>query len=187
MLLSQTQFDFQAHALALVVHRDLKPSNVLISLDNPSKIKIIDFGFAALASTSEPATRKGNESILGTAAYGSRRAHLGRSTCFLLVSSLNHTLPGLSFRDDYDSLLYLLVCLYRGSLPWDEICCQLDEHPYLCQAIQYVKNEYSRTELFLDFPDSLVALYDAAFNLAPGQKADLAWMAIDSSAFVSQN
>lgn len=50
-----------------VVHRDLKPSNLFLQDGDPARAVLIDFGIAALASSSTRLTTTGT--VLGTAAY----------------------------------------------------------------------------------------------------------------------
>jgi len=88
-----------------VLHRDAKPQNYCVSLSRPNTCKIIDFGLAIWYRDEHgrhlPYT-KSNKPV-GTARYASLNVHRGRSQ---------------SRRDDLESLGYVLVYLFLGSLPW---------------------------------------------------------------------
>lgn len=79
-----------------VIYRDLKPENIMLGFD--SKIYLVDFGLCVMKNNGVP-TRK----MVGTPRYASIATHNG--------------LPP-RFRDDLESLLYVLLFLMTGSLPW---------------------------------------------------------------------
>lgn len=90
------------------VHCDLKPANVAVGLHNEEDIYLIDFGLAKKmeASSIENVT-------CGTYRFMSVDAHSG----------------SISYKDDIESLAYMLADLILGRLPWDDgiiACHQLN-------------------------------------------------------------
>ncbi|KAJ7057041.1 kinase-like domain-containing protein, partial [Mycena amicta] len=69
-----------------IVHRDIKPENILVSLTDPSKICLVDFGISRLFRTGVPSQYNplGDQTryIVGTLHWASLNAHDGIvSTC----------------------------------------------------------------------------------------------------------
>jgi serine/threonine protein kinase len=95
------------------VHLDVKPENFALGIGKLSnQVFLIDFGFARLFRN--PATHHhvqvDGSSTIGTIRYSSINCHLG--------------LTPPSRRDDLESLIYVIVYLVRGSLPWQGITIQ---------------------------------------------------------------
>ncbi|KAI9429774.1 kinase-like domain-containing protein [Lactarius indigo] len=78
------------------IHRDVKPANFMTGIGKLSQVFLIDFGLAQLFH--DPSTR--------TITFTSINSHLGRTQ---------------SRRDDLESLVYSIVYLCRGCLPWQDI------------------------------------------------------------------
>ncbi|ETW77697.1 hypothetical protein HETIRDRAFT_163686 [Heterobasidion irregulare TC 32-1] len=122
-LLSVLEF-VHSHGL---VHRDIKPSNVLLTLDQPPILRLVDFGIARSFCTGIPARREPRLErldIAGTLDWASLNAHF----CYGVHPALNLpsqqtilTTPNAtdsSPRDDLESLACTLLFLLRGGLPW---------------------------------------------------------------------
>jgi casein kinase I family protein HRR25 len=92
------------------IHRDIKADNFVIGYDNPNKIYCIDFGLAKKytkrGSDNEHIKFNKNYKFCGTARYASLAAHAGHEQ---------------SRKDDLEAIGYLLIYLFRGSLPWQNI------------------------------------------------------------------
>ena len=89
-----------------LVHRDIKPDNFLLGNNDANKkqIYIIDFGFCK--STENITETKKTTSLIGSLTYASLNAH-------------NYT--ELSYRDDLESLGYMLIYFNQGFLEWQTI------------------------------------------------------------------
>lgn len=84
-----------------IVHCDLKPENVTIGHHDQTELYLIDFGLSkTIINADEPL--KINR-IVGSFLYLSIGAHDGI----------------VSFRNDIESLAYMLAFLFQGDLPWD--------------------------------------------------------------------
>lgn len=84
------------------IHRDIKPDNILLSRENPKKfdaLMLVDFGIA----TEVTETCMPTKMFVGTLQFQSIAAHNKLSQ---------------SPKDDLESLVYTLVYLKNGKLPW---------------------------------------------------------------------
>lgn len=88
-----------------LVHRDIKPDNFLIGIDDKIKtIYIIDFGFCkSFIQDDKHIEERKTQNLIGSHMYASINAH----NCI-----------ELSRRDDLESLGYMLIYFYLGSLSW---------------------------------------------------------------------
>ena len=86
-----------------LVHRDIKPDNFLIGVGNNKKyLYIIDFGFCKTVSNDN--TKKVN-SLIGSLTYASINAH---------------NFIEQNYRDDLESLGYMLLYFLVGNLDWQD-------------------------------------------------------------------
>jgi serine/threonine protein kinase len=108
-----------------VIHRDIKPANILLTLDHPPTIRLIDFGIArpfkiGIPTQHDPIRERRN--VPGTLHWVSLNAQLGYGALSfpLCLFYFAYYLCDLdtSRRDDVESLAYTLLFLLRGSLPW---------------------------------------------------------------------
>ncbi|KPA75629.1 putative protein kinase putativecasein kinase I [Leptomonas pyrrhocoris] len=88
------------------VHRDLKTDNFLVGKGSFSnRIFMIDFGlsFKYMGSDGKHREISSGKYFLGTSRFASLRTHKGYSQ---------------SRRDDLEQLVYIMIYMYRGRLPW---------------------------------------------------------------------
>lgn len=96
---------FEMHNLG-IVHGDIKPENIVVGVDDPGKICLIDFGLATRFRS------VGGKHI--------ERTNTGRFSGSLIFASIG-TCRGTvkTARDDIESFIYVLIYLLNDfSLPW---------------------------------------------------------------------
>jgi len=91
-----------------LIHRDIKPENFLLGLNEKNKqIHLIDFGLCkSYMNNGTHIKMKKVQSLIGSPRY---------------VSINGHNYNELSRRDDLESLGYMMIYLYYGKLPWQNI------------------------------------------------------------------
>lgn len=94
----------EAIHLKFILHRDLKPENIMFN-PQTNAFSLIDFGLSKryVDKAGKHILRATNKSFRGTLRYCSLNMHNGVEN---------------SRRDDIESLVYVLVYLQKGSLPW---------------------------------------------------------------------
>ena len=90
-----------------VIHRDIKPDNIMLGLGPASNtVFLIDFGLTRSVIDSETGQHIPfcqGKGLIGTCRYVSANSHKGYE---------------LSRRDDLITLGYVIIRLFKGSLPW---------------------------------------------------------------------
>ena len=117
-----------------IVHRDIKPDNFMISQKPDDKnIYFIDFGLSKIYRHKTHISYKEDKGMVGTPRYASINTHQGIE---------------YSRRDDMESLGYLFIYFYRGSLPWQGL--QIKNKKLKMNKIQQIKE----THIFTDIPQA---------------------------------
>ncbi|ELA41305.1 CK1/CK1 protein kinase [Vittaforma corneae ATCC 50505] len=117
-----------------IIYRDLKPENIMLGFD--SKIYLVDFGLCAMKGNSITTRR-----MVGTPRYASIATHKGLP-------------PG--FEDDLESLLYVLLFLMTGDLPWiNEKDIAKIEKSKESLRLEYVIDINEHKQLWVEFMISL--------------------------------
>ncbi|KAH8482611.1 hypothetical protein H0E87_029892 [Populus deltoides] len=101
------------------LHRDIKPDNFLMGLGRKAnQVHVIDFGLAKRyrdTTTHQHIPYRENKNLTGTARYASCNTHLGIEQ---------------SCRDDLESIGYVLLYIFRGSLPWQGLKAATKKQKY---------------------------------------------------------
>jgi len=126
-----------------LVHRDIKPDNFLLSNNdnNKKQIYIIDFGFCK--SLVNITNVKKTTGLIGSLTYASLNAH-------------NYT--ELSYRDDLESLGYMLIYFYQGFLDWQKtadikLIIQMKQQVVDNEKIPIVLRDFLRSVRTLGFKE----------------------------------
>lgn len=125
------------------VYRDIKPSNFLMGLDRDiGKVYLVDFGLARKWQHHFGA-RSGGGGIVGTVPFMSLAAHTGSD---------------YGFKDDLESMLYVLIYFFHGSLPWE------GKKLPLCE-VKRLKSHFTAAELCVGLPPEFQSLLHYARSL----------------------
>jgi serine/threonine protein kinase len=109
-----------------LIHRDIKPENFLLGLNDKKKqFYLIDFGFCkSYINNDNHIESKKVNGLIGSLTYASLNAH---------------NFIELSRRDDLESLGYMLLYFYSGTLPWREV--KLDNDKIKQKKMEIIDNE----------------------------------------------
>lgn len=126
------------------IHRDIKPDNFVMDKNNHRKLYCIDFGLAKryLKRNDEHISFKKGNKFCGTARYASIAAHKGYEQ---------------SRKDDLEAIGYLLVYLYRGKLPWQNLKHKDKKERY--RMILEKKESISEEELCEQLPREFLVYF----------------------------
>lgn len=162
-----------------LLHRDIKPENIVIGRNEDfNKIFLLDFGLSKsyLDEKGDHISMVEKKGLVGTARYASINAHKGLE---------------LSRRDDLESLIYVLVYLSQGILPWQNIAGDTKDFKYL--NILKVKENLSEDSVCKGLPVefSIILKYvkSLTFEEAPNYKflKGLFMTIMESKKFVLDN
>jgi serine/threonine protein kinase len=132
------------------IHRDIKPPNFMTGLSSnenennenntSDKIFLIDFGMSRTYIDDKTKMHRCNRvrtsGIIGTPRYVSINVHDGNEP---------------SRRDDLISIMYVLVYLVKGRLPWKEAASP--------ESVAQIKKTILPEELFLDMPSTYLDIF----------------------------
>jgi serine/threonine protein kinase len=147
-----------------LIHRDIKPENFLFGLNNESKhLYMIDFGFCkSFIQDDKHIPQKKTGNLIGSHTYASINAH---------------KFIELSRRDDLESVGYMLIYFYLGTLSWQDIS-ELSNGCYNNNgkddsSIIYLKTQIVETDLL---PEVLTNYMKYVRALAFEEKPDYKWI-----------
>lgn len=144
-----------------VIHRDIKPNNFMFGRSeerDSTNLYIVDFGLSKLwrdPKTKEHISHKQGRSMIGTARYSSINIHLGIEP---------------SRRDDLESLIYVMIYLAKGRLPWQGLPKR--KKGSAVDEIRDKKMTTSVASLCLGLPDCFVELLEYSKGLSFTESPD---------------
>lgn len=122
-----------------VAHRDLKPQNMMLAQDtSDTNVYLIDYGLA----------KRFNDPVTGHIPYSQNKRGLTGTPRYASVSS--HLGAEQSRRDDLESLVYIMVYLRTGRLPWQGMRGSTKKAKY--HKIMRMKQNISDRRLAAHFP-----------------------------------
>ncbi|CAD8191585.1 unnamed protein product [Paramecium octaurelia] len=135
-----------------IIHRDIKPENFVV---HQEKLHLIDFGLSKLfIQDGKHLEFRENKGMIGTARYASINALKGNEQ---------------SRRDDLESVGYLLIYLFMGTLPWNNIMAEDKNIKYY--KIQRLKEAF-KPETYINLPPELPKYMEYVKRLKFDQKPD---------------
>ena len=130
-----------------MIHRDLKPQNMMLSTDNTdSRVYLIDFGLS----------KRFMDPVSGHVEYARNRRGLTGTPRYASVSS--HLGAEQSRRDDLESLVYILLYLRTGKLPWQGLPGKTKKEKY--KRVREMKQRTSSLRLSQGFPEPYLEFVD---------------------------
>jgi serine/threonine protein kinase len=145
------------------VHRDLKPANIMMGMGKKENIVyLIDFGLTkklGAMGMSYPGTGQISRKMAGTPIYSSINAHLATGEYFK--------------KDDIESMMYVLVQLAKGSLPWQSIRAQNQED---YRELMLQKASIPPSVLCKDLPVEFAKVLEYVLNLENGNEVDYTYV-----------
>ena len=145
-----------------LIYRDIKPENFLIGKDDPNVIYIIDFGLCKKYRSSKTGKHilpKKTRIIVGTIKFLSLNILRGKES---------------SRRDDLIALGYMLIYLYKGSLPWDTEMKEIYAQIY--KKFFFLKSTNSNGNYFNNIPKEFVEYINYNNNLKFEQEPDYEYL-----------
>ncbi|CAD8049712.1 unnamed protein product [Paramecium sonneborni] len=119
-----------------IVHRDLKPENIMMGKINSAQAYLVDFGVSKqIFDQGRHIPFRDNKSFIGTTRYASIAAHKGYE---------------IGRKDDLESLMYVIIYLILGKLPWQNLQNIGDKDRTI--AVGEVKMQTSIQQLCKDLP-----------------------------------
>lgn len=168
-LISMIQIIKRVHD-AGVVHRDIKPENFMLSLhsseqkssDDEKTLHIIDFGLSRFYMKGDKhVINTYDKSIVGTMRYISKHIHEGNV---------------YSRRDDIISIMYVVIYLLKGNLPWTGLLPKKGDIRTKEELVYDKKINTTSDELCEGLPTLFKKILDYAYSLEFEDKPDYSYM-----------
>lgn len=146
-----------------IVHRDIKPENFMFNVTGEEKkMHIIDFGLSKFYMKSNKHVENiKNCSIVGTIRYISLNVHEG---------------DVYSRRDDIVSIMYVIIYLIKGKLPWMGLVAKKGDMRSKDELVYSVKVKVTTAELCEGIPYLFQKLLDYSYALEFDEKPDYSYM-----------
>jgi serine/threonine protein kinase len=146
-----------------IVHRDIKPENFMFNESGEGKkLHIIDFGLSRFYTKGNSHVENtNNRSLVGTIRYISINIHEG---------------DVYSRRDDIISIMYVIIYLIKGNLPWMGLVAKKGDTRTKDELVYSVKSKVTTAELCEGIPYLFQKLLDYSYTLEFDEKPDYSYM-----------
>jgi serine/threonine protein kinase len=138
-----------------IIHRDIKPDNIVLDKDY-RKLYFIDFGL------SKEYRRNGKHIPF--------RLKISPTGTLRYMSKYCNKMMEVSRRDDIISMVYVLIYLYKGTLPWQGIDGKTKSEKY--KAVADMKAKLDIKEICEGCPEYLEKMLEYSYNLEFDQEPD---------------
>ena len=133
-----------------IIHGDVKPHNLCMGINSKSnQLYLIDFGLARFFNLDTPEVISKFE---GTAIFAPIAAHNGEKQ-----------FP----RDDLESMVYTILYLMNGKLPWNDI--QTNDKAARREMICIMKKSLNLRELCANLPAGVTLMFESILKLKPNE------------------
>ena len=141
-----------------IIHRDIKPENFVVGNPDTSIIYLIDFGLA----------KKYRSSRTGNHLKSKKNLTTSGTILYLSLNSMIGLEP--SRRDDLESVGYMLISLYYGKLPWNQV--KAKNKMDFCVKTYYIKKYIEYEKLCDGISDEITEYMKYVKSLKYDQKPD---------------
>lgn len=144
-----------------IVHCDLKPDNVTIGYSDSNEIYLIDFGLSRTIMNADQLQEPYKiDRIVGSMIFIGLGAHKAI----------------ISFRNDVESMAYLLLFLLNGDLPWtSEVIAKKAKGSNMIQlldAVYQLKSEFMDKVIGHEMPPIFIRLFEAIRSMSHVDRPD---------------
>lgn len=143
-----------------IVHGDIKPKHIMkerLRNNSPGMLRLVDFEHASEFRDSEGVHVKSKYSkrLGASMEFCSINVHMGRT---------------LSRRDDIESLIYLIVFIAKGKLPWSELVAR--DPPPSHEEVLAMKKRINAEQFFENMPKEFLDLWSHFKSLSFSTEPD---------------
>ena len=142
-----------------ILHRDIKPENFMISKYNEENLYLIDFGLSRFyLKNNKHIENNHKQNMVGTVRYASTFIHEGNT---------------YSRRDDIISIIYVIIYLLKGKLPWQGITSKIKNIEGKNEMIYKIKKNTNYAKLceglknYLEFEILLSRILNLSYYQIP--------------------
>lgn len=139
------------------LHLDISPGNIVFSVSLTScgvkidSVTLVDFGSALRFQDSDGNRKQAKQRVrCGSVGFAPVAVHEGRE---------------VGPRDDFESLLYVLVFLTRGCVPWEGVRATSEEE--LWDTVAENKQSVEEGLMFADLPEDVTRVWQEVSKCAP--------------------
>ena len=162
--------------LAFIIHNDVKPNNICWGkflqgiLVKKNQFFLIDFGYARdISCNLNLFLKKNKKEVFDFCHYEDKNEKKFQgSPQFMGIHIGKGYRP--SRRTDIEELIYSLIYLFKGKLPWSHI--KGKNHEEVCTKMNKIKMDINLEILFQDLPQEFIFIYKNVIKLEFAEKPE---------------